>query len=85
MAVMGRCGATLDDTATMTEVAETVHLSPERFSHLFPAQTGVRFRPYALCLYVSLIVALGRRILDVEGPSLMLASVISSMNTTLTN
>lgn len=34
----------------MADIAATVHLSPERFRHLFLQETGVRFRPYILWL-----------------------------------
>lgn len=40
----------LGDTITMTEIADAVHLSPERFRHLFLQETGIRFRPYVLWL-----------------------------------
>ena len=40
----------LGETITMTEIAGAVHLSPERFRHLFLQETGVRFRPYVLWL-----------------------------------
>lgn len=47
----------LDDTVTMTAVAQAVHLSPERFRHLFLEQTGIRFRPYVLWLRLETAVA----------------------------
>ena len=47
----------LGDTVTMTAVAEAVHLSPERFRHLFLEQTGIRFRPYVLWLRLETAVA----------------------------
>ena len=34
----------------LTDIASSVHLSPERFRHLFIEQTGLRFRPYILWL-----------------------------------
>lgn len=37
-------------TVSLAEIAEAVHLSPERFRHLFIEQTGIRFRPYILWL-----------------------------------
>jgi AraC-like DNA-binding protein len=40
----------LDHAARLSEAARTVHLSPERFRHLFLEQTGMRFRPYVLWL-----------------------------------
>ena len=49
--------ARLDDTITMAAIAEAVHLSPERFRHLFLQQTGIRFRPYILWLRMELAVA----------------------------
>jgi AraC-like DNA-binding protein len=42
--------AQLDHNITLSDIAESVHLSPERFRHLFVEQTGVRFRPYILWL-----------------------------------
>jgi AraC-like DNA-binding protein len=36
------------DSATLAEVAGVVHLSPERFRHLFVAQTGMPLRTYVL-------------------------------------
>lgn len=47
----------LDQAVTMTEIAEAVHLSPERFRHLFLEETGIRFRPYVLWLRLELAVA----------------------------
>lgn len=35
---------------SLAEMADAVHLSPERFRHLFIEQTGIRFRPYSLWL-----------------------------------
>lgn len=46
----------LGDAVTMTEIADAVHLSPERFRHLFLQETGVRFRPYVLWLRLELAV-----------------------------
>jgi AraC-like DNA-binding protein len=40
----------LDDAVAMADIAQAVHLSPERFRHLFVQETGVRFRPYVLWL-----------------------------------
>lgn len=40
----------LDQTISLATIADAVHLSPERFRHLFIAQTGIRFRPYILWL-----------------------------------
>lgn len=47
----------LGETVMMTEVADAVHLSPERFRHLFLQETGVRFRPYVLWLRLETAVA----------------------------
>jgi AraC family transcriptional regulator len=48
----------LAETVTMTEIAGAVHLSPERFRHLFLQETGIRFRPYVLWLRLEVAVAL---------------------------
>lgn len=47
----------LGDTVTMTDIAAAVHLSPERFRHLFLQETGIRFRPYVLWLRIEHAVA----------------------------
>jgi AraC-like DNA-binding protein len=47
----------LDESVTMTEIAEAVHLSPERFRHLFLQETGIRFRPYVRWLRLELAVS----------------------------
>jgi AraC family transcriptional regulator len=47
----------LDEAVTMAEVAEAVHLSPERFRHLFVEETGIRFRPFVLWLRLEIAVA----------------------------
>jgi AraC-like DNA-binding protein len=47
----------LGETVTMSEIAEAVHLSPERFRHLFLKETGVRFRPYVLWLRLEVALA----------------------------
>jgi len=47
----------LGEAITMTKIADAVHLSPERFRHLFLEETGVRFRPYVLWLRLELAVA----------------------------
>ena len=47
----------LGDAVAMADIAHAVHLSPERFRHLFLQETGVRFRPYLL--WLRLEVALG--------------------------
>lgn len=46
----------LSDPVTMTDIAATVHLSPERFRHLFLEETGIRFRPYVLWLRLEIAV-----------------------------
>jgi AraC family transcriptional regulator len=48
----------LADAVTMSEIAEAVHLSPERFRHLFLQETGIRFRPYVLWLRMEVAVAM---------------------------
>lgn len=40
----------LAQNISLAEIADEVHLSPERFRHLFIEQTGIRFRPYILWL-----------------------------------
>jgi AraC family transcriptional regulator len=47
----------LDRVVQLSEIAAAVHLSPERFRHLFMEQTGVRFRAYVL--WLRLEIALG--------------------------
>lgn len=47
----------LGRTVSMAEIADAVHLSPERFRHLFLEETGVRFRPYVLWLRLELAVS----------------------------
>ena len=47
----------LGETVTMSEIADAVHLSPERFRHLFLEETGIRFRPYVLWLRLELAIA----------------------------
>lgn len=47
----------LGDAVTLAEIAESVHLSPERFRHLFLQETGIRFRPYVLWLRLEVAVA----------------------------
>jgi len=47
----------LDEAVMMAEVADAVHLSPERFRHLFLQETGIRFRPYVLWLRLETAVA----------------------------
>lgn len=40
----------LGDKLSLTDVAAAVHLSPDRFRHLFVQETGVGLRPYLLWL-----------------------------------
>jgi len=47
----------LGDAITLAEIADTVHLSPERFRHLFLQETGIRFRPYVLWLRMEVACA----------------------------
>jgi AraC-like DNA-binding protein len=47
----------LDDAITLADIADVVHLSPERFRHLFMEETGVRFRPYVLWLRMKVALA----------------------------
>lgn len=47
----------IGEAVSMAEIADAVHLSPERFRHLFLAETGIRFRPYVLWLRLELAVA----------------------------
>ncbi|WP_019139846.1 helix-turn-helix transcriptional regulator [Noviherbaspirillum massiliense] len=47
----------LGESVTMAEIADAVHLSPERFRHLFLEETGIRFRPYVLWLRLEVAVA----------------------------
>ena len=47
---VARVRSQLDRVVPLRDIAASVHLSPERFRHLFLAQTGVRFRAYVLWL-----------------------------------
>lgn len=47
----------LADRAQLGEIAAAVHLSPERFRHLFVEETGVRFRAYVLWLRLEIALA----------------------------
>ena len=42
--------AGLETTISLNSIAASVHLSPDRFRHLFLEETGVRLRPYVLWL-----------------------------------
>ncbi|MYN08622.1 helix-turn-helix transcriptional regulator [Pseudoduganella aquatica] len=47
----------LGQAINLADNAGAVHLSPERFRHLFIAQTGIRFRPYVLWLRLGAALA----------------------------
>ncbi|HYD97272.1 MAG TPA: AraC family transcriptional regulator [Noviherbaspirillum sp.] len=47
----------IGETVTLSEVADAVHLSSERFRHLFLQETGIRFRPYVLWLRIEVALA----------------------------
>lgn len=47
----------LASNISLAEIAGAVHLSPERFRHLFMQQTGIRFRPYILWLRLGIAVS----------------------------
>jgi AraC family transcriptional regulator len=47
----------LDGAVALADIAGTVHLSPERFRHLFLQETGIRFRPYVLWLRMETALA----------------------------
>lgn len=47
----------LGRTVQLGDIAAAVHLSPERFRHLFLAETGVRFRAYVLWLRLEISLA----------------------------
>jgi AraC-like DNA-binding protein len=49
----------LSGRITLEDVAATVHLSPERFRHLFVAATGTTFRAYVLGSRLNVAVAAG--------------------------
>lgn len=46
-----------EESILLDEVAGSVHLSPDRFRHLFLEQTGIRFRPYVLWLRIEVALA----------------------------
>jgi len=52
-----RVRARLDERITLRDIAAAVHISPERFRHLFVEQTGVRFRAYVLWLRIEVALA----------------------------
>ena len=54
---IARVRSHLDRVVPLREVAASVHLSPERFRHLFLAQTGVRYRTYVLWLRLEVALA----------------------------
>jgi transcriptional regulator GlxA family with amidase domain len=45
-----RIRSRLDSVVSLADIAATVHLSPDRFRHLFLEETGVGLRPYVLWL-----------------------------------
>ncbi len=47
----------LGDKVSLTDVAAAVHLSPDRFRHLFVQETGVGLRPYLQWLRLELSLA----------------------------
>ncbi len=47
---IARVRAELEGDVSLPRIAATVGLSPDRFRHLFVAETGVAFRPYLLWL-----------------------------------
>ncbi|MGH8253359.1 MAG: helix-turn-helix transcriptional regulator [Steroidobacteraceae bacterium] len=47
----------LDRAVKLGDIAAAVHLSPERFRHLFMTETGVRFRAYVLWLRLEIALA----------------------------
>jgi AraC family transcriptional regulator len=47
----------LEETVLLSEIADAVNLSPDRFRHLFIEETGMRFRPYVLWLRIELALA----------------------------
>lgn len=49
--------ARLDESVLLSDIADAVNLSPDRFRHLFVEETGIRFRPYVLWLRIELALA----------------------------
>jgi AraC-like DNA-binding protein len=49
--------ARLGGAVALKSIATAVHLSPERFRHLFMEETGVGFRPYLLWLRLECALA----------------------------
>jgi AraC-like DNA-binding protein len=47
----------LEQSVSLTAIAAAVHLSPERFRHLFMAETGVKFRVYLLWMRLEVALA----------------------------
>lgn len=47
----------IDGTVTLAAIAGMVHLSPDRFRHLFLEETGMRFRPYVLWVRIETALA----------------------------
>ena len=48
--LLGRQEAHLDQPIALSSIAASVHLSPDRFRHIFTQETGVGLRPYMLWL-----------------------------------
>jgi len=48
----------LDEPVLLSQVADAVNLSADRFRHLFIEETGMRFRPYVLWLRIDRALAL---------------------------
>lgn len=46
-----------DESIALADIADAMHLSADRFRHLFLEQTGVRFRPYVLWLRIEVALA----------------------------
>ena len=47
----------IGESISLADIAESAHLSPDRFRHLLLEQTGIRFRPYLLWLRLELALA----------------------------
>lgn len=47
----------IGETIRLAEIADAIHLSPDRFRHLFLEETGIRFRPYILWLRIEIALS----------------------------
>ena len=47
----------ISEPILLADIAQSVHLSPDRFRHLFLEQAGIRFRPYVLWLRIELALS----------------------------